>query len=335
AATLARLARIPDERAPLAVLAFRPTVPGAYGRVLTEGDRVTRIVEARDASAEELGISLCSAGMMAASSTVLWNLLEQVGCANAAGEYYLPDIVAIAAAQGLATRFVEAPEGQLLGVNSRADLATAEQALQARLRQAAMAAGVTLVAPETVFLAHDTRFGRDCVVEPFVVFGPGVSLGDRVTVHSHSHLAGTNIGNDVSVGPFARLRPGSILEDGARVGNFVETKAARLGAGAKANHLSYLGDADIGAGANIGAGTITCNYDGFRKARTTVGEGAFIGSNSALVAPVAIGAGAIVGAGSAITRDVPVNSLALARGAQVEKPGWAAAFRAAMRDRKA
>ncbi|WP_448585455.1 bifunctional UDP-N-acetylglucosamine diphosphorylase/glucosamine-1-phosphate N-acetyltransferase GlmU, partial [Thermaurantiacus sp.] len=261
AATLARLRAALSEAEPIAVLGFRPAEPGAYGRILADADgRIARMVEAKDARPEELAVPLCNAGLMAVRSAVLWPLLERVGNANAAGEYYLPDIVMLGQAGGLGATVVEAEAGEVLGINSRAELAAAEAALQARLRAAALEAGVTLVAPETVFLAHDTRFGRDCVVEPFVVFGPGVALGDRVRVRAHSHLEGARVGDGAEVGPFARLRPGTVLGEGARIGNFVETKKAVLGAGAKANHLAYLGDAEVGAGANIGAGTITCNY---------------------------------------------------------------------------
>lgn len=336
AATLRALLASVSDAAPIAVLGFRPADPGAYGRIVLGADgRIERMVEARDAGPAELAVPLCNAGMMAVAGDLLWRLLKRVGNANAAGEYYLPDIVMLARAEGLAATVIEAPEGELLGVNSRADLAAAEAAFQARRRREVMEAGVTLVGPETVFLAHDTCFGRDCVVEPFVVFGPGVTLGDRVVVHAHSHLEGATLGDDVAVGPFARLRPGTLLEKGARVGNFVETKKARLGAGAKANHLAYLGDAEVGAGANIGAGTITCNYDGFAKHQTAIGAGAFIGSNSSLVAPVTIGDGAIVGAGSVIVRDVPADSLAVARGRQEERAGAAARFRAAKAKRPA
>ncbi len=329
AATLGRLLDAVTPDAPIAVLGFRPAVPGAYGRILADADgRIARMVEARDASPEELAIPLCNAGMMAVDGARLWPLLARVGNANAAGEYYLPDIVMLARADGLGATVIEAEEAELVGVNSRADLALVEAAFQARRRREVMEAGVTLVAPETVFLAHDTQFGRDCLVEPFVVFGPAVTLGDRVVVHAHSHLEGARLGDGCAVGPFARLRPGTLLEAGAKVGNFVETKKARLGAGAKANHLAYLGDAEVGAGANVGAGTITCNYDGFDKFRTVIGDGAFIGSNSALVAPVTVGAGAIVGAGSVITRDVAADSLAVARGRQEGHAGWAARFRA-------
>ncbi|WP_448582075.1 bifunctional UDP-N-acetylglucosamine diphosphorylase/glucosamine-1-phosphate N-acetyltransferase GlmU [Thermaurantiacus sp.] len=328
AATLKALLAAVSAEVPIAVLGFRPADPGAYGRILADaGGRITKMVEARDALPEELAVPLCNAGMMAVAGELLWRLLKHVGNANAAGEYYLPDIVMLAKAEGLQATVIEAAEEELLGVNSRADLARAEAAFQARRRREVMEAGTTLVAPETVFLAHDTRFGRDCVVEPFVVFGPGVTLGDRVVVHAHSHLEGATLGDDSAVGPFARLRPGTELEAGAKVGNFVETKKARLGAGAKANHLTYLGDAEVGAGANIGAGTITCNYDGFAKHQTAIGAGAFIGSNSSLVAPVAIGERAIVGAGSVITRDVAADSLAIARGRQEGHAGWAKRFR--------
>jgi bifunctional UDP-N-acetylglucosamine pyrophosphorylase/glucosamine-1-phosphate N-acetyltransferase len=319
----------------IAVLGFRPAEPGAYGRILADaGGRVLRMVEARDATPEELEVRLCNSGIMAVRSDILWPLLAEVGNANAAGEYYLPDIVMLGAANGIETHVMEGAVAELAGVNSRADLARVEEAFQAMRRRQVMDSGVTLLAPDTVFLAHDTRFGRDCLVEPFVVFGPGVSIGDRSVVRSHSHIEGATIAADCSVGPFARLRPGTKLGTGARIGNFVETKAAEIAAGAKANHLSYLGDCSVGADANIGAGTITCNYDGYGKHRTDIGAGAFIGSNSALVAPVSIGERAIVGAGSAITGDVPADALGLARGRQEVKSGWAARFHALMSARK-
>jgi bifunctional UDP-N-acetylglucosamine pyrophosphorylase/glucosamine-1-phosphate N-acetyltransferase len=316
--------------ADIAVLGFRPAEPGAYGRILADASgTVLRMVEAKDATADELAVGLCNAGPMAVRAAALWPLLAQLTNANAAGEYYLPDLVALGRAEGVAARVVEAGADELLGVNSRAELAAAEAAFQARARAAAMAQGATLVAPETVFLAHDTVLEADVTVEPFVVFGPGVRVCEGARVRSHSHLEGATVGAGCEVGPFARLRPGTLLEPGAKVGNFVETKKARLGRGAKANHLSYLGDATVGAGANIGAGTITCNYDGFAKHETMIGAGAFIGSNSALVAPVSVGEGAIVGAGSVIVEDVPADALAVARGRQEGRPGWAARFRAA------
>jgi bifunctional UDP-N-acetylglucosamine pyrophosphorylase/glucosamine-1-phosphate N-acetyltransferase len=333
-ATMARLV----ERlagAAIAVLGFRPADPGAYGRILADGrGQVTAMVEARDASPEELAVPLCNSGLMAVRSELLWPLLRRVGNANAAREYYLPDIVMLARAAGQTAVVVEGDAAELAGINSRAELAVAEARFQAHRRGELMAAGVTLVAPETVFLAHDTRLGPDSLIEPYVVFGPGVVAGRGVRVRAHSHLEGADIGDGCEVGPFARLRPGTVLGPGARIGNFVETKQATLGAGAKANHLTYLGDADVGADANIGAGTITCNYDGFLKYRTNIGAGAFIGSNSALVAPVTVGDGAYVGAGSTVTADVAADALAVTRAAQTEKPGWAARFRAVMQQRK-
>lgn len=319
----------------LAVLAFRTDAPGAYGRVIAgPGGHVERIVEARDATPAELAVTLVNAGMMAVRGGALFGLLDRLSNSNAAGEYYLTDIVGLATGDGAQVAVVEAPAGELLGVNTRVELAAVEAAFQAQRRHALMLAGVHLVAPDTVFLSHDTDIGADSVVEPFVVFGPGVRVGEGVSILGHSHIEGAVIEPGCTVGPFARLRPGTVLRAGARVGNFVETKKAELGAGAKANHLSYVGDASVGAGANIGAGTITCNYDGYFKYRTVIGSGAFIGSNSALVAPVTIGDGAIVGAGSTITADVPADALALARGAQVVKPGRAARFRATMQARK-
>ena len=324
----------PDAPA-VVVLAFRAADPAAYGRVIADAEgRIDRIVEYKDASADERAVTLCNSGLMAARASDLFDLLDHVGNDNAAGEYYLPDIVTIAAADGRHSAMVEVAEAEVAGVNSRADLAALELAWQQQRRARAMADGATLIAPETVWFAHDTVIGRDVVIEPNVVFGPGVTVADGVVIHAFSHVEGATIAGGVSVGPFARLRPGAVLEAGSRVGNFVEVKNARLGAGAKANHLTYLGDASIGAGANIGAGTITCNYDGFFKYRTEIGEGAFVGSNSALVAPVNIGAGAIVAAGSVVTRDVEADALALARGKQESRPGWAAKFRAMMKARK-
>ncbi len=314
----------------IAVLGFRPPEPGHYGRIIADGHgRIARMVEARDATPDELAVPLCNSGLMAVRSADLWRLLKRVGNANSAGEYYLPDIVMRAAADGLASVVVEAGADEVAGVNSRAELAAAEALMQQRLRRRAMEGGATLVAPETVHLSHDTVLDADVTVEPFVVFGPGVRVAEGATIRAHSHLEGASVGEGCDVGPFARLRPGTRLEAGAKVGNFVEVKKAVLGPGAKANHLSYLGDATVGAGANVGAGTITCNYDGFAKHRTEIGDGAFIGSNSALVAPVTVGAGAIVGAGSVISRDVEADALAVARADQAARPGWAARFRAA------
>lgn len=339
AATMRRmLDRLHGEGDPsVVVLGFRPADPAAYGRVIVEpgSDRIAKMVEFKDASAEERAETLCNSGLMAVRATDLFRLLTRVGNANAAGEYYLPDIVMLAQAEGRASCVIETGAHEVAGVNSRAELARVEGAWQAARRARAMAEGATLTAPETVWFAHDTVLGRDVTIEPHVVFGPGVTVADGVAIRGFSHIEGARIASGAVVGPFARLRPGAVLEEDSHVGNFVELKAATLGKGAKANHLTYLGDADIGAGSNIGAGTITCNYDGFFKYRTTIGERAFIGSNSALVAPVTIGAGALVAAGSVITRDVAPDALAVARGAQEEKPGRAAAFRAKMAARKA
>lgn len=315
------------------VLGFRPAAAGAYGRIAAQPDgTIDRMVEFKDASAAERAIELCNSGLMAARSPELFVLLDRIGNDNAAGEYYLPDIVML---PGQASAVIEtADPWEVAGVNSRGELAALEAVWQARRRAAAMAEGVTLIAPETVWFAWDTDVGRDVTIEPNVFFGPGVKIADGVTIRANCHIAGADIGAGVEVGPFARLRPGTVLEEAAKVGNFVEVKKARLGKGAKANHLTYLGDAEVGAGANVGAGTITCNYDGYFKYRTVIGEGAFIGSNSALVAPVTVGAGAIVGAGSVVTSDVEAGALALARGEQRVKPGWAARFRAAMTARK-
>ena len=318
------------------VLGFRPADPGAYGRVIADADgRIARMVEFKDASDVERAVTLCNSGLMTVRSTDLWPLLARVGNHNATGEYYLPDLVMLAAADGRGSAVIETGEAEVAGVNSRAELASVEAAWQDRRRAAAMAAGASLMAPGTVWFAHDTVLGRDVVVEPNVVFGPGVRVADGATIRAFSHLEGATVGEGAEVGPYARLRPGAVLGARSKVGNFVEVKKSRLGEGVKANHLTYLGDADVGAGANIGAGTITCNYDGFLKYRTSIGAGAFVGSNSALVAPVAIGAGAIVAAGSVVTADVEADALALVRPPQVAKPGWARRFRDTMAARKA
>jgi bifunctional UDP-N-acetylglucosamine pyrophosphorylase/glucosamine-1-phosphate N-acetyltransferase len=337
-ATMRRmLERLHGADAPAAVvLGFRPFDPGAYGRVIADGQgHIVKMVEFKDASAEERAETLCNSGLMAVSAKDLFALLAQVTNANAAGEYYLPDIVMLAAAAGRHSAVIEADAHEVTGVNSRGELAALEAEWQQARRARAMADGATLVAPETVWFAHDTKLGRDVLIEPHVFFGPGVEVADRVTIHGFSHIEGARIASGASVGPYARLRPGTVLGEGAKVGNFVETKKAVLGKGAKANHLTYLGDADVGAGANIGAGTITCNYDGFFKYRTSIGEGAFIGSNSALVAPVAIGKDATVGAGSVVTQDVEAGALALARARQEARPGWGTRFREMMKARKA
>ena len=317
----------PDAPA-VVVLASSPEDPKAYGRViLGSGDTIARMVEYKDATEAERAVRLCNSGMMAVRSADLWRWLAQVGNDNAAGEYYLPDVVMVAAQEGRPSVAVETDSWQTAGVNSRAELAHLELDWQRRRREEALEQGATLVDPESVWFSHDTKLGRDCTIEPHVVFGPGVVIDEGATIRAFCHIEGATIAGDCEVGPFARLRPGAILERGAKVGNFVEVKKARLGPGAKANHLSYIGDADVGAKANIGAGTITCNYDGFGKYQTKIGAGAFIGSNTALVAPVSVGDGAIIGAGSTITKDVAADELAVARGDQKGLAGWAARFR--------
>ena len=324
----------PDAPA-VVVLAFEPADAQHYGRVITEADRVTKMVEYKDATEAERAVRLCNSGLMAARAADLFALLARVTDDNAAKEYYLVDIVNIANADGWPCAVVTTDPFDVTGINSRAELAAMEGAWQARRRAAAMADGASLIAPDTVWFAWDTQLGRDVLIEPNVFFGPGVSVADGVRIRANSHIEGAAIGAGCEIGPFARLRPGTVLGEKAKIGNFVETKKAVLGKGAKANHLTYLGDATVGAGANIGAGTITCNYDGYFKYQTVIGDNAFIGSNSALVAPVKIGRDAIVGAGSAVTRDVADGELRLVRGEQLVKPGWADRFHDAMRKKKA
>lgn len=319
----------------VAALGFEARDPTGYGRFVTRDGQLEAIVEHKDADAATRAITLCNAGLMALDGKHALTILEAIGNTNAQNEYYLTDAVEVGRRQGLTTVALIAPEAEVQGVNDRAQLAAAEADFQKRRRLEAMAAGATLIAPETVFFSYDTRIGRDVLIEPNVVFGPGVSIADGTVIHAFSHLEGASVGPNATIGPYARLRPGADLAEGAKVGNFVEIKAAKIGEGVKVNHLTYIGDAEVGAGANIGAGTITCNYDGFFKSKTIIGEGAFVGSNSALVAPVTIGAGAYVGSGSVITRDVPPDALAVARGRQIERQGWASAFRAAARARKA
>ncbi len=329
--TVARLAaRLAAEDQPaVAVLGFRPPHAAAYGRIIADdAGNIAKMVEFKDASADERAVDLCNSGVTAVHARDVWALLDRVGNANAAGEYYLPDIVMLAIADGRGAVVIETGADEVAGINSRAELAAVEGAWQAKRRNQAMADGVTLVAPDTVFFAHDTKLGRDVTIEPNVVFGPGVTIADDVMIHAFSHLEGASVASKADVGPYARLRPGAALGEGSRVGNFVEVKNTTLGVGAKANHLTYLGDAIVGANVNIGAGTITCNYDGFFKYRTHIGEGAFIGSNSALVAPVSIGAGALVAAGSTVTRDVEADALVLVRAERADHPGWAKRFRA-------
>ncbi len=336
AETVERLCGLIRDEVKIAVLGFRAANPGAYGRIFTDGyGRIVKMVEAKDADPEELKVNLCNSGVLVAHSDDIWRLLESVRNDNAAGEYYLPDVVNNAMAEGSVAMVIETGEDEVAGVNSREELAVMEAAWQVRRRAQAMADGATLIAPETVWFAYDTKVGRDVLIEPNVFFGPGVTVADNVKLRANSHIEGTQIGSGCEIGPFARLRPGTVLEEGARIGNFVETKKAHLGKGAKANHLTYLGDATVGAGANIGAGTITCNYDGYFKYQTVIGEGAFIGSNSALIAPVKIGRDAIVAAGSAVSRDVSDGELRMVRAEQLVKPGWADRFHDAMRKKKA
>jgi bifunctional UDP-N-acetylglucosamine pyrophosphorylase/glucosamine-1-phosphate N-acetyltransferase len=317
------------EGADLAIQGFDAADPAAYGRMILDGHGgLERIVEARDASPEELLITACNSGVLAADGRLLLRLLERVDNRNAKGEYYLTSVVEIARGEGLSVRVAMADEAELAGVNSQAELAAVETQFQARRRAELMAQGVTMNAAATVHLAWDTRIGPGTVVEPYVVFGPGVNVEGGAVIRAFSHLEGAVVRSGAIVGPYARLRPGAEIGEAAHIGNFVEVKKVKVGPGAKANHLAYLGDGEVGAGANIGAGTIFCNYDGFDKFQTHVGEGAFIGSNSALVAPVTIGAGAYTGSGSVITRDVAADALALGRAPQAEKPGWASAFRA-------
>jgi len=327
AATFARMRAPLRNGAALAVLGFDAADPTGYGRLLVEGDRLVAIREQDDATPAERMTKLCNAGVMAFDGRRALEIIEKIGDANSKREYYLSDAVDIVRQLGLEAVVIETSENEVRGINTKAQLAEAEQVMQARLRKAALEAGVTMIAPETVYLAADTTFGKDVTIEPFVVIGPGVSIADGAVIHSFSHLVQSSIGKKALVGPFARLRPGTSLGEGAKIGNFVETKAATLEAGVKVNHLSYIGDTHIGVGANIGAGTITCNYDGSGKHKTTIGPGAFVGSNSSLVAPVKIGSGAYIGSGSVITREVPDDALALARSEQATRPGWAKRFR--------
>jgi bifunctional UDP-N-acetylglucosamine pyrophosphorylase/glucosamine-1-phosphate N-acetyltransferase len=315
--------------ADLVVIGFETETPTGYGRLLLdERGQLIGIREEKDATPEERALKLCNSGIMGfRSGKTLLGLLGRIGNDNAKKEFYLTDAVALARGDRLEARMVKCDGEEVLGVNSRAELAQAEALMQKRLRAEAMAEGATLVAPETVFLSHDTRIGKDVVIEPHVVIGERVTIEDGVTIRAFCHIVGARIGAGAVVGPFARLRPGASLAADAHVGNFVEIKQAEIGEGAKVNHLTYIGDASVGAGANVGAGTITCNYDGFDKHRTEIGAGAFIGSNSSLVAPVKIGEGAYVGSGSVISKDVAPDALALTRSAQEERPGWAAKVR--------
>ncbi len=313
----------------IVVLGMRPVDPSGYGRLVLGADgMLDRIVEHKDATDAERAIGLANSGVMVIDGSVVWSLIDRLDNKNAKGEFYLTDIVALARRDGRRCAVVEAPAEELLGVNSRSELAAAEALFQTRRRMAVMENGATLIDPASVFFAADTRVGRDVVIGPNVQFGPGVEIADNVEIRAFCHIEGARIESGAIVGPFARIRPRTTIGAGAHVGNFIELKATEFGAGAKANHVSYLGDSTIGAKANIGAGTIVCNYDGVNKSRTTIGAGSFIGSDSVIVSPVTVGDGAYVAAGSVITRDVPPDALAVARGQQVDKPGWASRFRA-------
>ena len=325
-----------QEKTGMALVAFRPADPASYGRVILDGDGLLdRIVEFKDATAEEKKVPLCNAGILAAPAQPFFAWAGKLDNANAQKEYYLTDVPALAKQDGVRCAVIEAGEAEMMGVNSRAELAKAENAMQARLRAKALAGFVGMVAPETVFFSHDTVLEPDCLIDPYVVFAPGVTVKSGAHIRSFSHLEGASVGPGAIIGPYARLRPGTVVEDNVHIGNFVELKNTRIEAGAKANHLTYLGDARVGAGANIGCGTITCNYDGVLKHHTDIGAGAFIGSDTALVAPVKVGDGAITGAGSVITRDVPANALAVTRAEQKVHEGWAEKFRARKRAEKA
>ena len=332
--TLVDMAAARSAGAAVVVLGFDAAAPGGYGRLIEGADGLEKIVEAKDASTAELAVTLCNSGVMCVDCKTLFRLLDNVTNENAKGEYYLTDIVALARAEGLPCAVVRCDEAETLGVNSRVDLAAAEAAFQTRARFAAMEAGVTLTAPDSVSFSYDTDLGQDVIVEPNVVFAPGVRVESGATIRAFSHLEGCTVASDAIIGPYARLRTGADIGEGAKIGNFVEVKNATFAAGAKANHLSYVGDATIGANANIGAGTITCNYDGYLKHRTEIGEEAFIGSNTALVAPVSVGARANVAAGSVIVENVGNDDLAVARGRQSNKPGLAARLREALNEAK-
>ncbi|MDX2142349.1 MAG: bifunctional UDP-N-acetylglucosamine diphosphorylase/glucosamine-1-phosphate N-acetyltransferase GlmU [Rhodospirillaceae bacterium] len=321
-------ARAAKNAAPVIVMGFKPDDPTGYGRLVMGKAGLARIVEEKDATAKEKKIGLCNSGIFAVDAPVLWSLLAKVGNKNAKGEYYLTDIVGHARAAKMKCAVVNGEAGELLGVNSRADLAAAEKLFQARMRRVAMDGGATLADPDSVYFSFDTKLGKDVEIGPHVVFGPGVSVADNVVIKGHCHIEGARIDSGAIVGPFARLRPGAVIGPDAHVGNFVEIKNATLEKGAKANHLAYVGDARVGAGANIGAGTITANYDGFNKSHTDIGAGASIGSNSVLVAPVTIGDGAMTGAGAVVRKDVPQDALALNEGGQKTIAGFAAKYRA-------
>jgi len=327
AETFERMRAPLKDGAALVVLGFRAADPTGYGRLVMDGRRLVAIREQADASPDERKITLCNAGVMAFNGRRALEVLDGIGNANSKGEFYLVDAVGIVRDLGLEAVVIETGEDEVRGINTRAQLAEAEAVMQERLRKAALDAGVTMIAPDTVYLAADTRFGKDVTIEPFVVLGPGVSIDDGAVIRSFSHIVQSTIGKNASVGPFARLRPGTSLGEGVKIGNFVEAKASTLEAGVKANHLAYIGDTEVGANTNIGAGAITCNYDGISKHKTTIGKGAFIGTNASLVAPVKIGDGAYIGSGSVITKDVPDDALAVERNQQTNREGGAARFR--------
>lgn len=334
--TVRKLLAALDAGAKVAVLGFRPEDALQYGRIIAEPDGiVVKMVEYKDANEEERAVDLCNSGLIVAHSDDMWPLLLSVGNDNAQGEYYLPDVATSAIARGDKVVVVETDADEVAGINSRSELAAVEARWQAARRERAMADGVSLRAPDTVFFSHDTVLGRDVTVDPHVVFGPGVTVADGTHIKAYSHLEGATLASGVQVGPFARLRPGAVLEEDSFVGNFVEMKKATLGKGSKASHLSYIGDTTVGENANIGAGTITCNYDGYFKYQTVIGDRAFIGSNSALVAPVTIGPDSIVAAGSTVSRDVAAGELRMVRAEQLVKDGWADRFHDTMKKKKA
>jgi bifunctional UDP-N-acetylglucosamine pyrophosphorylase/glucosamine-1-phosphate N-acetyltransferase len=334
--TVSGLAGLLAKDCPLAVLGFDAANPKGYGRLIRNAQgSVIAIHEELDATPEERKISLCNSGVIAASANLLWRLLPKIGNANAKGEYYLTDLVGLVVATGANVGLATCPEDEVAGVNDRVQLAAIEAQFQSRYRKAHMLAGATLIAPETVYFAADTTIGKDVMIEPNVVFGPSVTVGDNVEILAHSHIDGATIASGSRIGPFARLRPGAQIGENAHIGNFCEVKKADIGKGAKINHLTYIGDARVGAGTNVGAGTITCNYDGFEKHLTDIGENVFVGSNTALVAPVKVGDGASIAAGSVITRDVPADALAITRPELQLRPGWAAKYREIRKARKA
>ncbi|WP_017931025.1 bifunctional UDP-N-acetylglucosamine diphosphorylase/glucosamine-1-phosphate N-acetyltransferase GlmU [Robiginitomaculum antarcticum] len=335
AQTLADVFAALDDGADIAVLGFIPDDAGAYGRLVTQDGDLLKIVEAKEASDEELAVNLCNSGIMAGNAAIMFDALSKVTNDNVKGEYYLTDVVEIGRSAGHKIAAVTAADpDEVVGVNSRTDLAIAETSFQRRKRAAIMDNGVTLRDPETTYFCYDTQIESDAEIGANVVFGPNVTIASGAVIHPFCHIEGTQIGENAQIGPFARLRPGTVMGEGSKAGNFVETKKSIIGKGSKINHLSYIGDAEVGEGANIGAGTITCNYDGYNKHKTIIGDGVFVGSNSSLVAPVTLGAGAYLGSGGVITKDVPVDALAVARAVQVNKEGWAKRYRTAQDARK-